>query len=239
MRKILFSLIAAGIFVAGCGSSGKTTNGMETRETGWRPLFDGQTTKGWHTYLKNEVTPAWKVVDGTLFLDATAKKTTGIAGGDIITDEEFENFELALDWKISPGGNSGIIFCVHEDPKYSATYLTGPEMQILDDARHADGKIEKHNSGDLYDLRKASQQVTRPVGEWNEVRIRKDNNKLTFWLNGVEIVNTTMASAEWDQLVAKSKFKTWEGFGKYPKGKIALQDHGHDVWFRNIRIRTL
>lgn len=237
MRSFLLSLIAAGTMAAGCHTSAKT-NGMEKREDGWRPLFDGKTTNGWHTYLQNEVTPVWKVVDGTLFMDADAKKN-GAPGGDLVTDEEFENFELALEWKISEGGNSGIIFCVHEDPKFKATYLTGPEMQVLDDERHADGKIEKHNSGDLYDLKKASQRTVRPVGQWNEVRIRKKDNQLTFWLNGTEIVNTTMGSAEWNELVANSKFKTWEGFGKYSKGRIALQDHGDKVWYRNIRIRTL
>src|SRR3954466_748893 len=136
-------------------SSAQKINTLTAKEkkAGWKLLFDGTDKAGWHTYLKNEATASWTVVDGALTTDDAAKKN-GAEGGDLVTNDEYENYDLQLEWKISEGGNSGIIFSVHEDPKFGATYLTGPEMQVLDDARHPDGKITKHNSGDLYDTKK-------------------------------------------------------------------------------------
>lgn len=243
MRNVILSILATGAIAAGCYSTKPismepNTISPGTQKTGWKLLFDGKTTNGWHSYLKTEPGSAWKVVDGAITLDVDAKKN-GASGGDLVTNEEFENFELMLDWKISEGGNSGIIFSIHEDKKYNASYLTGPEMQVLDDDKHSDGKILKHNAGDLYDLKQSVKRATKPVGEWNEVRIIKNNGKLSFWLNGVETVKTVIGSPEWNEMVANSKFKSWEGFAKYPKGKIALQDHGDRVWYRNIKIKNL
>ncbi|GAC1597079.1 MAG: DUF1080 domain-containing protein [Hymenobacter sp.] len=197
-------------------------------------LFDGKTTHGWHTYLKPTAEPAWGVVDGALQLDPKAP-----GRGDLVTDAEFENFELALEWKISPGGNSGIIFGVHEDPALPNTYESGIEMQVLDNQGAEDNKKPTHLAGSLYDLQAPARDVAKPAGEWNRVRLRKQNGHLTFWLNTVKIVDVQMGSDQWKALVAGSKFKTWQHFGAYPKGHIALQDHGHEVAFRAITIQQL
>ncbi len=239
MKRLFTSILLLGLLAGTMATyaQGPSLTAKE-KKAGWKLLFDGKTTTGWRGYLKQEVPGAWKVQDGALFLDTDAKKA-GASGGDLITDDEYENYELELQWKISEGGNSGIIFGVHEDPKYKATYATGPEMQVLDDAKHADGKIHKHNSGDLYDLIAAPSKYAKPVGEWNTAKIIKKDGKLTLIFNGHKTAETTMGTEEWKTLVGGSKFKSWEGFGAYPKGHIALQDHGDKVWYRNIKIREL
>ena len=206
-----------------------------SKQDGWQTLFDGKTTKGWHTYGKTTVGAAWKVTDGALYLDNTNKD-----GGDLVTDGEYENFDLKLDWKISKNGNSGIIINIHEDPaKYKETYRTGPEIQVLDNDGHPDGKIIKHRAGDLYDLIKSSSEPVKPVGEWNQVEIISNNSKLQIFVNGVNVVTTTMWDNNWKQLIAGSKFKDMPDFGTFKSGKIALQDHGNAVWYRNIQIKKL
>jgi len=200
-------------------------------------LFDGKTTTGWHTYGKNTVGSAWQVQDGTLHLDLKTKGTDG--GGDLVTDKEYSNFHLKLEWKVAPNANSGIIFYLHEDPKFKQPYSTGPEMQVLDNDGHPDGKITKHRAGDLYDLVKSSSEPVKPVGEWNKAEIISDHGNLTFILNGVTVVKTTMWDDNWKTLIAGSKFAKWEGFGTYKSGKISLQDHGNEVWYRNISIKEL
>jgi len=212
----------------------------EERNDGWQLLFDGKTTNGWHTYGKQTAGNAWKVENGTLYLDADAKKNAQAEGGDMVTNEEYENFHLKVDWKISPKGNSGIIFLVNEDSmKYKNTYNTGPEMQVLDNNGHPDAKIIKHRAGDLYDLVSVSKETVKPVGEWNTAEIISNNGNLRFNLNGEQVVNTTMWDDAWRTMLAGSKFKAMEGFGTYKKGKISLQDHGDNVWYRNIKIRKL
>lgn len=207
----------------------------QEKKDGWTLLFDGKTTSGWRNYKSNKVTDRWKVSKGELYLD----KTVSSGGGDIMTDKEYKDYELALDWKIAACGNSGIIFNVVEDDKYENTYNTGPEMQVLDNSCHPDAKIIKHRAGDLYDLISCSKETVKPAGEWNQVRIVSRNAKMEFWLNGTKVVQFTMHTPEWDAMVAKSKFNTMPGFGKALKGHIALQDHGDAVWFRNIKIREL
>jgi hypothetical protein len=206
-------------------------------QKGFKPLFDGKTTKGWHTYNKTTVGSAWDVEDGALHMSPTKKGKDG--GGDLVTDKAYTDFHLKLEWKVAPNANSGIIFYVHEDPKYGQTYLTGPEMQVLDNDGHKDGKITKHRAGDLYDMIKSSSEPVKPVGEWNKAEIISNKGKLTFRLNDVTIVNTTVGDDNWKALIAGSKFATWEGFGTYKTGKIALQDHGDEVWFKNISIKEL
>jgi hypothetical protein len=197
-----------------------------------KTLFDGKTTNGWHSYLKSGP-GAWRVVDGTLQLDPKAP-----GQGDLVTDKEYENYELSLEWKIAEGGNSGIIFGVHEDPSLRETYLTGIEMQILDDAKAEDNKLATHRAGALYDMR-APAHPAKPAGEWNKVKIRKVNGHLTFWLNGEKVIDTQIGSPEWKEMINKSKFKNWKGFAAYPRGHIALQDHGAVVSFRDIKIKEL
>ena len=238
--KLFSSALLMGALITTSVSAQKVnTLSSKEKKEGWKLLFDGKTTTGWHTYLQKDVSPAWTVTDGALQLDPAKQKEGGAPHGDLVTNDEYENFELTLQWKISEGGNSGIIFGVHEDPQFKQTYLTGPEMQVLDDAKHPDGKISKHNSGDLYDLKKAPQNPAKPVGEWNQAKILKKDGKVTLWLNGVETASVTIGSDEWKDLLAHSKFKTWPGFAQYAKGHIALQDHGNMVWYRDIKIHVL
>ena len=250
MIKKLLYLAGFAFVINACNSPKNTTmntsteaNSLSTEETknGWQLLFDGKSTNGWHKYGNQTIGKAWKVTDGNLYLDAASKKDWQTAeGGDIVTAEEFENFHLKLDWKISPNGNSGIIFFVHEDStKFKNTYNTGPEMQVLDNNGHPDAKIIKHRAGDLYDLISVSKETVKPVGEWNTAEIKSDNGDLRFFLNGEQVVNTTMWNDAWRTMIAGSKFKSMPGFGTYKKGKIALQDHGDNVWYRNIKIRKL
>ncbi|HUH33824.1 MAG TPA: DUF1080 domain-containing protein [Daejeonella sp.] len=243
MRKSLFILSIA-VLALGCGST-KSTDSMskssDNPSEGFVPLFDGKSLENWHTYGQATAGSAWKVEDGSLYLDADNKVDGKIqGGGDLVTNEEFDNFHLKLEWKVSPKGNSGIIFYVHEDTtQFKNTYNTGPEMQVLDNAGHADAKIHKHRAGDLYDLIAGSSEPVKPAGEWNLAEIISDNGKLTFKLNGTEIVSTTLWDDNWRAMLAGSKFATMNGFGTYKSGKIALQDHGDKVWYRNIMIKKL
>ena len=212
-----------------------------TNDNEWITLFDGKTTYGWHKYGGGPVGSAWKIADGVLYLDSSEKEKGKIKnGGDIVTDEEFENFDLKLDWKISKAGNSGIMFCVHEDTsKYKNPYETGPEMQVLDNEGHSDGKIYKHRAGDLYDLIACNKETVKQVGEWNNVEIKLLNGKLDFFLNGENVISTTMWDDNWKKMVANSKFKTMPGFAKFKNGRIELQDHDCTVWYRNIMIKKM
>lgn len=224
MKNIFMALIALAII--------QTTHAQR----GFKPIFDGKTTTGWHTYGKTTAGNGWKVEDGTLHFDPAAAKDG--QGGDLVTDKEYTNFHLKLEWKVAPKSNSGIIFYVNEDlKKYKNTYNTGLEMQVLDNEGHADGKIEKHRAGDLYDLIKSTSEPVKAVGDWNAVEIVCKNGKLTFIMNGVFVVETTLWDANFKALIAKSKFAGWEGFGMFKTGKIALQDHGDNVWYRNIMIK--
>lgn len=217
---------------------GNTQKSMKGTQDGFVSLFDGVSTKGWHSYGKDKAGAAWEVVAGTLHLNVQDKAKED--RGDLVTDKEYGNFHLKLEWKISERGNSGIIFNVHEDAeKYPNTYNTGLEMQVLDNDKHGDGKIHKHRTGDLYDLIASSEEPVKPVGEWNLAEIVVNNGKLDYYLNGVNIVSTTLYDDQWKELVAGSKFRKMPGFGTYKKGKIALQDHDDAVWYRNIMIKEL
>ncbi|MEP6950104.1 MAG: DUF1080 domain-containing protein [Ginsengibacter sp.] len=249
-KKTLFLL--ATILYVSCSFSQVNTmntpdNTLSTKEksSGWQLLFDGQSTNGWHSYGRPSATKAWNVKDGTLYLDAEAKKNPAPGeGGDLVTNEEYGNFDLKLDWKIGPKGNSGVIFYIQEDTvKYPDTYNTGMEMQVLDNGTptrlgHTDGKLYSHRAGDLYDLL-ASKEAVNPQGEWNHVEIVSLNGKLDFYMNGEHSLSANLWDDHWKQMIAISKFKRMPGFGTFKKGKISLQDHGEDVWFKNIRIKRL
>lgn len=247
MRKLTYLLFVSAFFA--CNTTNQTTmesgnNGAAKDDKGWISLFDGKTTAGWHTYGKTTIGKAWKIQDNALYLDAASKKDWQTAeGGDIISDEEFDNFHLKLDWKISPKGNSGVIFFINEDPKYQYPWQTGPEMQVLDNGSptergHDDAKLYTHRAGDLYDLL-AGKEAAKPAGEWNTAEIVANKGKLDFYLNGQHTLSTTMWDDNWKKMVAISKFKAMPGFGAFQKGRIGLQDHGNDVWFRNIKIKRL
>jgi hypothetical protein len=201
------------------------------KAAGWKLLFDGKDFTGWRVYQGAAVAAPWSIDNGAI--------TVSGPGKDIITTAEYGDFELSVDWKISPAGNSGIIYLVKEDPAAPQTYNTGPEMQVLDNERHADGKLETHRAGALYDLVAPSRAAAKPVGEWNTARIKVSHGKIEHWLNGVKVVESPYGDAKWREMVAGSKFKTMPLFGKANAGHIALQDHGDQVWYRNIKIRQV
>ena len=233
MRPIL-ALLTAVILAACSGSPDEAsmpppnTLTPEERAAGFELLFDGETTEGWHVF-KEEGTPGWDVVDGALSRVAP--------GGDLVTDRAFGDFELRLQWKVEPGGNSGILFRIDEESE--RTFHSAPEMQILDDAAHADGASRLTSAGANYGLHPAPEGVVRPAGEWNEVRLIADGPHVEHWLNGRKIVEYELWSDEWREKVAASKFSQWPEYGMSREGPIGLQDHGDRVFYRSIRIRTL
>jgi hypothetical protein len=235
MKQFTSGCILMAILMASVTSNAQNTLTAKEKKQGWKLLFDGKSLTGWKRFNSDEAITAWKVSDGAIHLDKSV--TTG--RGDIITSDEFENYEFSIEWKIDACGNSGIIFNVVEDSKYSATYHTGPEMQVLDNTCHPDAKIIKHRAGDLYDLISCSKETVKPAGEWNHAQIISRNANMEFWLNGTKVVSFVMHDSAWDKMVAGSKFNTMPDFGKASKGHIALQDHGDQVWYRNIRIREL
>jgi hypothetical protein len=201
----------------------------QERQEGWRLLFDGTSLGGWRGYNQTGMPDGWQAVDGAL--------TRVAAGGDIITRDQFANFELELEWRIREGGNSGIFYRAIEsaDP----IYYSAPEMQILDDARHADGAARLTAAGANYGLHPAPEGVVKPAGEWNAVRLIVNDNHVQHWLNGRMIVEYELGSEDWRQRVAASKFNEWPGYGTAARGHIGLQDHGDWVAFRNIRVKVL
>lgn len=206
------------------------------KEEGWVLLFDGENPEEhWRGFKKQEVPDAWQAEDGAIVL-------TGKDGGDIVTKNEYQNFELMLDWKIAEGGNSGIFFNVSEDPKFDYTFQTGPEMQIIDDERHPDakqGKDGNRRAGTNYDLHPLSEPAVNPAGEYNTARLVVKDGQVEQYLNGKRVVEYTLWSPEWESRVKESKFAEMPDYGRYKSGRIALQDHGDKVWFKNIKIREL
>jgi len=251
-----FLLLTAGISLSllACQSGEQNSAGKDSTATpadtsaaapaadaGWVPLFDGQTLKGWHTYGQPGPSAAWNVDSGAIHLNASDKKgyqTSG--GGDLVTDGVYGNFDLKLEWKISKNGNSGVIIYAQEDTtKYKESWNTGMEMQVLDNDGHPDGKIPKHRAGNLYDLIPFTPETVKGPGEWNQVEIVSNNGQLDLYLNGTKGVSTTLWDDNWKKLVAGSKFKNMPGFGSFKEGHFVLQDHGNDVWYRNIQVKKL
>ncbi len=206
----------------------------------WTYLFDGTDLAGFHRYGGGEVGKAWSIDNGTLYFDPEMVDETGTTlGGDIVTNQAFANYELELDWKISPCGNSGIIYNVVESDDLDYPWLTGPEMQVLDNSCHPDAKIYKHRAGDLYDLIAADSTAVKPAGAWNAVRLVVTPGQVEHWLNGQKVLEYTNTDDAWRAMIEKSKFREFTSFGSATSGKIALQDHGDKVWYRNIRVREL
>jgi hypothetical protein len=225
--------------VTSCKS--KTKAQKETDDDGWVSIFDGKTTNGWRGYNSNGFPSThWEIADG-------AFHCLGVGNGnmtntDLITDKKYENFELSLEWKISEGGNSGIFIFVQEVPE-TEIYKSSPEMQVLDNIKHPDaeqGVNGNRKAGSLYDMIPAVPQNAKPVGEWNQVGIMVDDGKVVFRQNGVNVVTFTVNTDEWREMCENSKFKDWSWFVNPAKqGHIGLQDHGFEVWYRNIKIREL
>lgn len=237
--KIFIAILLIGL-TANAFAAGKGNNTLSKAEkkSGWTLIFDGKTTNGWRGYTKTAMPEkGWDVVDGTLHCQANG------GGGDIIFDTKLTNFELALSWKISEGGNSGI-FIFGKEVEGKPIYFSAPEYQLLDDERHGDAKAGKngnHKSASLYDMIPAVPQNARPALQWNEAKIVSKDGHLEFWQNGVKVVEFQMANDSWKKLCADSKFKDWSDFVNNPAkdGFIGLQDHGNEIWFKDIKLKVL
>ncbi|HYU80511.1 MAG TPA: DUF1080 domain-containing protein [Vicinamibacterales bacterium] len=233
VSKALCSVAVLVLFA--CGSTAMAQNGaMNTltakeKSEGWKLLFDGKTLANWRGFKTATPPAGWKAVDGLLVRESS--------GGDLMTKEQFGDFELRLEWKISEGGNSGIMFHVTTDGE--ETYVTGPEMQVLDNAQHKDGQNPLTSAGSNYAMHAPVRDVTKPVGEWNDVRLVVKGPHVEHWMNGVKLLEYELWSDDWEKRVKASKFATMAGYGRAKRGYIALQDHGNLVWYRNIKIKTL
>jgi len=229
MAAMVLSL--AGLSPQSTTSAQRAANTLTPAEkaAGWRMLFDGETTGGWRGFKKTEMPAGWTVEAGALTRSAPA--------GDIVTVDEFDNFELTFDWMVAPGGNSGVFGRVTEDS--TAVWHSAAEYQILDNQGHADGKKPETTAGSAYALYAPVKDVTKAPGEWNQGKIVMKGTHVEHWLNGTKLLSFELGSAEWIDLVAQSKFEAYPQFGMAPRGRIAIQDHGDQVSYRNIKIRAL
>jgi hypothetical protein len=213
----------------------------EEKAAGWRLLFDGKTLNGWRGFHRQGLPPGWTVEDGAI-KKVKGQGELGQAGGDLITVDQFDNFEFQVEWKLSRGGNSGIKYLISERLPETGYSGISFEMQVLDDENHPDAKMGingNRKSGALYDVITPKNAVPKPIGEYNRVRIIVKGKHIEHWLNGVKVVEFERGSAAFKALVAQSKFKDTKGYGETAKGHILLQDHGDEVWYRNIKVREL
>lgn len=199
------------------------------RAAGWELLFDGRTLEGWRGYNRPDLPGGWAARDGML--------TRVGEGGDIITERQFEDFELSVEWRVEAGGNSGILYRAAEGEEW--IYHSAPEYQVLDDERHPDGRDPLTSAGSNYGLHPAARGVVRPAGAWNRARIVVEDDRVQHWLNGTLVVEYELGSADWEDRVASSKFAQWPAYGRAERGHIGLQDHGDPVWYRDIKIREI
>ena len=199
------------------------------RAAGWQLLFDGNSLEGWRGYNSEFMPTGWSVENGLL-------TRTG-PGGDIITEQQFGDFELYLEWLVGPGGNSGVLVRAVEGQE--EVYHGAPEMQILDDAGHPDGRSPLTSAGSNYGLHGAPRGIVKSAGEWNSSRIVVVNNQVEHWLNGDKVVEYELGSADWLRRVANSKFAQWPAYGRASRGHIGIQDHGDRVSFRNLKVREI
>lgn len=237
-----FAQTAAGALATQTAPAPNTLT-AEEKAAGWKLLFDGKTTEGWRGFHADSF-PAqgWSIQEGAIRRAPRAPGQTGGGGGDIITTGTYENFELALDWKLSVGGNSGVKYLVAEQPDRKGRSGVSWEMQILDDQNHPDAKAGMNGNrktGALYDLIAPSTPAARPAGEWNHSRLVVEGRRVEHWLNGKRIVQFEIGSPEMKALIATSKYKDIKGFGDATRGHLLLQDHGDEVSFRNIKVREL
>jgi hypothetical protein len=211
-------------------SSAPGTLTQEQQAAGWRQLFDGRTTAGWRGYKEQTVPAGWHVVDGMLTKDAST--------GDIITTDQFGNFELALDWKLGPGGNAGLFYRGTEE--YDHIYWSAPEYQLLDDSLHPDGKSRLTAAGAAYALYPAPPGIVKPANQWNSTLIVVQGARVQHWMNGQKLLEYELGSPDWEAKVKASKFNEWPHYGRAQRGYIGIQgDHEGVLTLRNIRIRVL
>jgi hypothetical protein len=250
MKNLIFMLFAGVLFISvSCQSGSKKQETTETKsetveETGWEVLFDGTSTEGWRGVNSETLPGAWTIVDGAFQCKGSGMGEAGAHdGGDILFDKKFSNFHLKIEWKISEGGNSGIFYLGQEIEGWPI-WKTAPEMQVLDNEKHPDamlGKNGNRQAGSLYDLVPAVPQNAKPVGEWNTCEIMVYKGTVIHKQNGEVVVEYHLWTEDWNAMVADSKFPglnpDWANVAK--EGYIGIQDHGDDVWFRNISIKEL
>lgn len=245
MKKLLitFMIVAAFAYSNTSMAQDSAPNTLSPQEVkdGVILLFDGKSTDQWRSYGKTEFPKGWVINDNAIQCYGSGKGEAG-QGGDIITKEKFKNFELTLEWKISEGGNSGIFYLAQEITG-EPIWKSAPEMQILDNAKHPDAKMGKdgnRQAGSLYDLIPASPQNAKPAGEWNTVKIMVYKGTVVHYQNGEQVLEYHLWTEDWNKMCTNSKFKSYKWFvDTAQEGHIGLQDHGDDVWFRNIKIKKL
>ncbi len=229
--EIPFLTLIALALVSPLAAAEPNTLTAAEKSAGWMLLFDGKSLDGWRGYKTEAVGSGWKAQDGALTL-------TAAKAGDVMTKSEFADFELSFEWKISEGGNSGVIYRVGLGE--TASHRTGPEYQVLDNEKAKDNKLGNHLAGSLYDMGTAApRDLTKPAGQWNESKLIVRGWKVEHWLNGKKVVAVDLAAPEGRAWVAASKFKDWPKFASLAKGHIAFQDHGDVVSYRSIKIREL
>lgn len=235
------------LHVAGAAVAQHNTLSEAEITAGWQLLFDGHSLDGWKHYGHDGEIELWSVEEGTLtlaprnfeLLRMILAEITGSPRNDLVYHKQsFENFELSVEWKIAPDGNSGIFYLVGDEADYPER-MNGLEMQVLDNEGHTDGSIVSHRAGDLYDLKASAIETTQAPGEWNHAVVRVLDNKIEHWLNGKLLLSITRLSPEWREAVASSKFSDRPGYGEISSGYVALQDHQNEVSYRNIKIRKL
>jgi hypothetical protein len=235
MKTVFFASIVF-LFISACSETKKTMNSVSTNgQADYKPLFDGKTMSGWRTY-QNKPADSWTVKNGSLYCkEITPDKSDRRA--DLITTKQYENFDLSLDWKISPKSNTGVIYLSTEE--FPTSYLSGPEYQIIDDKNYP-GKLEDwQKTGANYAMHAAPSAKPKPVGEWNNTRIIVNKGHVEHWLNGEKVVDYQLGTNEWQVKKEASKWKDAPGYGMSSKGHIVLQDHGSEAWFKNIKIKEL
>jgi hypothetical protein len=241
---LLAFLIAVTTIVGAAAQNTSAANQLTKEESsaGWKLLFDGKTLNGWRGFHSDK-TPAGWVVEGGCIKKIPSHGEMGQAGGDLITADEFGNFELSIEWKIAKGSNSGIKYLVSENLPPTGKSAVSFEYQVLDDDNHPDAKLGiagNRTAGSLYDLIPASKdKKVMPIGEFNQTRIVVKGNHIEHWLNGMKVVEFDRSSEDYKKHFAESKFKNTKGFGEAKQGHILLQDHGDEACFRNIKIRSL
>ena len=205
------------------------------KKKGWQLLFDGKKTEEWHGYNMKDFPDCWTIEDGSL----TMKTEGGKESLDIVTNEPYQSFALSLEYKLTKGANSGIIFQIAEDPKYKFPYETGPEFQIIDHENWPDKLEDWQINGANYAMYPPIARPYKPVGEWNHLFLVVDGNYVTQMLNDVVVVKYEKNSEEWEKLRNSGKWADFPDWGKYDEGYISLQNHGTKVFFRNIKLKNL
>jgi hypothetical protein len=238
------------ILMISCSGEKKQTESVseepaeaEVKDDGWVDIFDGETLNGWKRYNKDDIGPLWQVQDGMIYFNGSGLgEGSGEDGGTLITVKQYGNFEFSVDWKIAEGGNSGLLYHIVEKPEYTHAYNTGPEYQLLDDNNwKSEEPLKDFNSvAANYDMHAPStEKKLKPSGEWNTSKIVYNNGHVEHWLNGEKVLEFEEGSEDWKERYENSKWVEYPGWCQYKTGSLGLQDHGANLWFRNIKAKEL